>query len=136
MGCRENSNIEKNDDIEKMFRIFDTNKDGSLELDEFIESMKFLGITKELVELDCLEIRDAFKLFDLNNDGKITLQEYLEGSKKMGNQTDPAKLTCVFRLFDYDKDGEITYKEFNWAIHYLASTAYDRDPNINSNINF
>ena len=74
LGCRENSNIESNDQIAKMFRIFDTNKDGALELDEFMESMKFLGITKDFVEMDCLEIRDAFLVFDKNNDGKITLQ--------------------------------------------------------------
>lgn len=74
IGCRRNSNIEKTDDIAKMFRIFDTNKDGGLELDEFVESMKFLGITKDFVELDNLEIRDAFLTFDLNNDGKITAE--------------------------------------------------------------
>lgn len=57
-----------------MFRIFDVNKDGALELDEFIESLKFCGISKEIVELNVLEIRDAFNVFDANGDGKITLQ--------------------------------------------------------------
>lgn len=74
IGCRANSNIERDDDIAKMFRIFDVNKDGALELDEFIESLKFCGISKEIVELNVLEIRDAFNVFDANGDGKITLQ--------------------------------------------------------------
>ncbi len=57
-----------------MFRIFDVNKDGALELNEFIESMKFLGISRDCVELDVMEIRDAFLAYDVNKDGKITLQ--------------------------------------------------------------
>ncbi len=57
-----------------MFRLFDTNKDGALELSEFIESTKFLGITKDCVELDVMEVREAFLSYDVNKDGKITLQ--------------------------------------------------------------
>ena len=74
MGCRWNSNMVKDDDLVKMFKIFDTNKDGALSFDEFLHSMNFLGISKHFVELDCLEIRDAFKMFDENGDGKITLE--------------------------------------------------------------
>ena len=61
----------------------------------------------------------------------VCVLEYIEGSRKIGNNSDEQKLTKAFKLFDYDKDGEITYKEFSWALHYLAATCYDRDPNIN-----
>ena len=63
-----------------MFKIFDENNDGKLDLNEFCNSVHFLNITKNFVEVDCLEIREAFKAFDSNNDGKISLQEYIDGN--------------------------------------------------------
>ena len=74
MGCRWNSNMARDDDLVKMFKIFDENKDGKLSFEEFVNSMHFLNITKNFIEVDCLEIREAFISFDANKDGKISLQ--------------------------------------------------------------
>jgi Ca2+-binding EF-hand superfamily protein len=64
----------KDDNLIKMFNIFDENKDHKLSLEEFCNSVHFLNITKNFIEVDCLEVREAFKAFDTNNDGKISLQ--------------------------------------------------------------
>lgn len=74
MGCRCNGNMVKDDDLIKMFNIFDENKDKKLSLEEFCNSVHFLNITDNFSEVDCLEMRTAFLKFDTNNDGKISLQ--------------------------------------------------------------
>ena len=74
MGCRCNGNMVKDDDLIKMFKIFDENHDGKLSLDEFCNSVHFFNISKNMVEVDCLEMREAFKSYDTNDDGKISLQ--------------------------------------------------------------
>ncbi len=73
MTCRANSCLVKDDDLVKMFRIFDENKDNKISLDEYCNSVHFLNITKNFSVVDCLELRDAFESFDLDKDGKITL---------------------------------------------------------------
>lgn len=62
--------------------------------------------------------------------------EYIAGNHENGNHATDATLTKAFRLFDVDHDGFIDMEEFQWAISYMAATAYDRDPNLNSNITF
>lgn len=62
--------------------------------------------------------------------------EYIAGNHENGNHATDATLTKAFRLFDVDHDGFIDREEFQWAISYMAATAYDRDPNLNSNITF
>ncbi len=74
MGCRCNGNMVKDDNLIKMFNIFDENKDHKLSLDEFCNSVHFLNITKNFIEVDCLEMREAFNAFDANQDGKISVQ--------------------------------------------------------------
>lgn len=162
INCRCNSNMAKDDDLVKMFKIFDANNDKKISLEEYCNSVHFLNITKNFSEVDCLEMKDAFNKFDINMDGKISLQgkcfydenvsicaimnnffiflflliEYITGSKNSGNKADDAVLTRAFRLFDTNGDGFIDKQEFEWAISYLAATAYERDPNLNSNIHF
>lgn len=63
-------------------------------------------------------------------------KEYIDGCHANGNKANDTTLTKAFRLFDVDHDGAIDKQEFEWAISYLAATAYDRDPNLNSKINF
>ena len=62
--------------------------------------------------------------------------EYVEGCQANGTKATENQLTKAFRLFDVDHDGVIDKQEFEWAVHYIAATSYDRDPNLNSNINF
>ena len=62
--------------------------------------------------------------------------EYMDGCARNGNRSSETVLTKAFRLFDVDHDGFIDREEFSWAISYVAATAYDRDPDLNSNITF
>ncbi len=74
MGCRYNACMVKDEDLVRMFKIFDQNKDGKLSFNEFCHSTHFFGLTNNFIELDSLEIKEKFKSFDANCDGKITLQ--------------------------------------------------------------
>lgn len=78
MGCRSNGNMVKDDDLIKMFKIFDENHDNKLDVNEFCNSVHFFNLSRNYQEVDCLEIREAFKAFDTNNDGKITLNGNVE----------------------------------------------------------
>lgn len=74
MGCRCNGNMVKDDDLVKMFKIFDSNHDNKLDLQEFANSIHFFNITNNCAEVDILEIREAFRKFDTDKDGRISLR--------------------------------------------------------------
>ena len=74
INCRCNGSLVKDDDLVKMFKIFDENKDNKISLEEYCNSVHFLNITKNFSEVDCIELKDAFEMFDTNKDGKISLR--------------------------------------------------------------
>jgi Ca2+-binding EF-hand superfamily protein len=58
--------ISLENELRAAFKVFDKNKNGSLDVNEFKDFMLSYGESFTLGELD-----EMMKLFDINNDGKI-----------------------------------------------------------------
>ena len=99
-----------------VFRIYDTNNDGSIDFIEFMLIFQIMtyGTPEQVLE-------KIFRVFDVNSDGSITKKELTRLVKDMYGlikAEDPDALTpalivkSVFSKMDADGDGKISQTEF------------------------
>nr|XP_037270333.1 frequenin-1-like [Rhipicephalus microplus] len=102
-----------------VFRVFDENKDGSIEFEEFIRALSVTSrgsLDEKLVW--------AFKLYDVDNDGFITRDEMYNIVdaiyQMLGNQTKESeqeespqeRVDKIFDQLDKNHDNRLTLEEF------------------------
>ena len=99
-----------------VFRVYDTNNDGSV---DFVEFMVVYFILSEGTPEEVL--KKIFRLFDVNSDGTITKKELTRLVKDMYGllKRDDPNVSAVdliaksaFAEMDKDEDGKITTEEF------------------------
>lgn len=102
-----------------VFNVFDENKDGYIEFDEFLQALSVTsrGNVDE-------KLRWAFRLYDLDGDGFITREELLDIVdaiyKMVGNMvklpeeenTPEKRVNKIFEIMDKNKDDRLTFDEF------------------------
>ena len=114
--------IENDDIINRLFDLFDTDKNGTIDFNEFMEAIQKIidGTDKDKIEF-------AFNLYDLDNNGiidRLELKVLIEQSFIENNlDYDEFQLELLvdefFKRADLDKSGTIDFKEFlNIADNY------------------
>ncbi|XP_076340316.1 frequenin-2-like isoform X2 [Tachypleus tridentatus] len=102
-----------------VFRVFDENKDGAIEFEEFIRALSVTSrgnLDEKLVW--------AFKLYDVDNDGYITREEMYSIVdaiyQMMGNKAQPEteednpkrRVDKIFEQLDKNHDNKLSMEEF------------------------
>jgi len=86
----------------------DTDGDGTIDFDEFVELMK-----NKMKGLDAEEeIREAFKVFDKDGNGFISAAELRHVMTNLGEKLTDEEVDEMIREADVDGDGQINYEEF------------------------
>jgi len=100
---------ETNDrDLETMIRDVDTNGNGVVELDEFINMMKAQTRTMTSDEA----VRQAFQVFDKNGDNFINKDEIRMAMNNLGENVTEAEVDEMLQCMDLNKDGRVSFEEF------------------------
>jgi len=100
-----------------LFRMYDTNGDGSVDFKEFILCLDVLanGTPEQ-------NLKQIFRLLDINNDGKINIRELIEivkdifelakQNRRDSIENEDTLAVAAFSEMDLNEDGEITEEEF------------------------
>ncbi|OHT15765.1 calmodulin-4-like protein [Tritrichomonas foetus] len=92
-------------EVEAIFKIADTDGNGTIEFDEFINAMQKIRTDQET------EYRDIFNSFDIDGDGKINREELVLAFNKMGESLSPVEVDLLLEQFDTDGNGSICFNE-------------------------
>jgi Ca2+-binding EF-hand superfamily protein len=129
--------------MSKVFKQFDFDGDGCLDLGELQRAFRALGLTSKTTGKKMVVDQATFDSFDTNKDGKISLEEFntnlhaktrkkIEDKLNAGWKFDPEKwaaslarhqrwdMSKVFKQFDSDHDGFLDMREFMRAFRALG----------------
>lgn len=101
-------NLPSPSELESMMSEADSDKDGFISLEEFIELN-----TRGVDETDMMEdLRNAFSVFDLDRNGLISADELASVLKSLGEGASIADCRKMIGGVDRDGDGMICFDEF------------------------
>lgn len=110
-------------DFKAVFTRFDTDGDGSINLQELGDAMRALGQDPTEAEL-----KDIIARVDTDGDGAISFQEFLaEMAKRMKSGISERDMQEVFRAFDLDGDGHISVDELKQAMAQVGEKLSQED---------
>uniref|UniRef100_A0A0D6QZ05 EF-hand domain-containing protein n=1 Tax=Araucaria cunninghamii TaxID=56994 RepID=A0A0D6QZ05_ARACU len=91
-----------------MMREADTDGDGFINFEEFIESN-----TKGVSHAHLLkDLENAFKMYDLDKNGSISVEELHKVLKSLGEESSLQECRQMIKGVDKDADGSINFEEF------------------------
>ncbi len=96
------------DDLKDMIKDIDTDKNGVIEFQEFLQLMSHKIRDHDSEE----EMLEAFKIFDRDNNGYITKEDFSIVMNHLGEVMLDDELEEMMRDNDDDGDGQLNYEEF------------------------
>ena len=93
-------------DLAKQFKLFDENKNKTLDYKQFSKAIKDLKI-----DFNENEIQELFSIFDINNSNTIDYEEFLRQLRGEMNEKRKEIVLKVFDKLDLDKSGKIELNE-------------------------
>jgi len=107
------SELQQNPLVERVFAIFDSDGDGAIDFEEFIQGISMFSVHGDRQS----KLRFAFKIYDVDKDGFISNGELFQVLKLMvGNNLKDTQLqqivdkTIIYA--DKDGDGKVSFDEF------------------------
>ena len=98
------------EDLKDMIRNVDTNSNGAIDFNEFIDMMVKRGSNVEE------DVAHAFKVFDRDGDGLITAEELRLTMNNLGEPITEEEVKAMIAEADIDGDGKINFAEFKSLI--------------------
>ncbi|KAH7516282.1 probable calcium-binding protein CML25 [Ziziphus jujuba] len=96
------------DELRKMIKEVDSDGDGFIDLNEFIE-LNTKGVdSKEALE----NLKDAFSVYDIDGNGSISAEELHKVLRSLGDECSIAECRKMISGVDCDGDGTISFEEF------------------------
>ena len=103
----------KEENLDFMMRLMDTDSSGAVEFHEFLEIMAFLNFDKRLNKRSAGQF---FRALDKDGDGFLTVAEIQYFYEMIGSkgETDPTpeEIKILVKDLDTDGDGKIDFEEF------------------------
>ena len=103
----------KEENLDFMMRLMDTDSSGTVEFHEFLEIMAFLNFDKGLNKRSAGQF---FRALDKDGDGYLTVAEIQYFYEMIGTkgETDPSReeIEVLVKDLDTDGDGKIDFEEF------------------------
>jgi len=106
------------DELTDMINRVDKNKNGSIDLEEFLEMMLSQEATNDLPD-ENLDIANIFKVFDRNGDGLISGEELKLTMCSLGETLTEDEVGLMLNEADIDGDGKIDFQEFSRLLRGL-----------------
>ena len=102
------------EEIEEMIVAVDSNGDGEIDFEEFLNLMRLrMGETGEESEQ---HLREIFDIFDADGSGCIDRDEMRALMKKLAQTLTEDEITQIMEEADIDGDGEISFDEFKMLV--------------------
>lgn len=102
--------------LEALLQKADTNNNGLIEFQEFIDLLAPELISNESLPYSEEQLRSIFRTFDTDGNGYITAAELAHSMARLGHALTAKELTEMIKEADTDGDGQISYPEFVVAI--------------------
>jgi calmodulin len=103
------------DELEIMLASVDTDCNGVIDLDEFVDLMVshlHADSPGDASSLNDEELREAFAVFDRDGNGMITAEELKSALLNLGERMSDEELKAMIAAADKDGNGMIDYQEF------------------------
>ena len=103
-------------ELRRLFLDIDTNKDGTLSVQEIRKCLLKLNEEKHL-NLNRKEIDEIFNSIDVNNSKRIEYTEFISAMLEESSYCKEERLIEIFRLLDKDGSGKISKSEIKTALN-------------------